>query len=130
MITDAGIIHYIGLIPICAAIVCIRYSLKLALCLKPEMTCRGASSCGRCGLLYSLWAGSMVLSVVYVLAELKWMAQGNFFKIPSIDELAWCALETAWLLFLAWLCYRGLRCLRITIAPTLIADTYRTAKEG
>jgi hypothetical protein len=126
---DNKIISALSCIPIALAIYALIQGARLSLKLKPGMVCQATTCCERCQILYGLEIGTVVLSLVYIIAKAKWIANGNFEKIASMDEMSWIAFEAAVMGFLGYLCRRGLECLSVHCDPNHECGKLQKIKE-
>lgn len=114
---DSKIIPYLSLIPLALAFYALIQGARLSIKLKPGMVCAATTCCERCLILYGLEIGTVVLALIYLLAKLKWIIAGSYFKIDVWDELSWLAFEASVMGFLGYLCRRGLECLSVRCDP-------------
>lgn len=114
---NAKIVPFLSLVPIVLAIYAIIQGARLSLRLKPGMVCSATTCCERCQILYGLEIGTVVISLVYLIAKVKWFVMSDYADIATLDGMSWIAIESSIMGFLGYLCRRGLECLSVHCDP-------------
>ena len=62
--------------------------------------------------MYRAAHGALLLSVAYIIAELRWIMEDYSTTISTFDDTFWSFIEAGFLIYIAWGCNTACRLLR------------------